>query len=164
MTSAQQFHALMVQYHRLRIPERLGLMPHSEHIFLEMLLAREQDGCADRPLNAGCMARRMHISPPAVSRTMRRLRERGLIEAAPDPDDRRGLRAGVTAAGHAAMQADRQRIERLLCDAAARLEPGEFERFLQTFDRLIQSLTAELDRLDDPERKEHPICEVSSEK
>ena len=83
MTAAQQVFELMCRFHHLRLPERIGMLPRAEHIVLEMLLSDETKG--GTTLNAACMARRMHISAPAVSRTMRRLRERGYIIADPDP-------------------------------------------------------------------------------
>ena len=93
------------------------------------------------------MARRMHISAPAVSRTMRRLRERGYIIADPDPADRRFLRAQITPSGRSRMESDRRKMNALIDSAVARLGPGEAEQFFKTFDRLCTGIEEEIERL-----------------
>lgn len=148
MTTAQHFFQLMYQYRSLRIPERMHLLPRGEHMILELLRTRELEGDTSTTLNAACMARHMHVSAPAVSRTMRHLRERGLIESEPDPNDRRGIRARITDTGHAELKSDRMRMAEMLDHAFSRLSPGEIEQFLATFGRLLDSISAELDTYD----------------
>ncbi|MGM9611887.1 MAG: MarR family winged helix-turn-helix transcriptional regulator [Butyricicoccus sp.] len=134
MTDVEKFFHAMHRFRRLRIPERIGMLPRAEHILLESIRSGlDEDGT---PLNAACMARQMHISAPAVSRTMRRLRERGYITADPNPEDRRLLRAQITPEGRERMEEDRRKMDALVSGALAQLEPGEAEQFFQTFERL----------------------------
>lgn len=150
MTLAQQFHHRMYLFHQLCLPARIGAMPRSEHMILEMLLAREAAGQSDTALQAACIARQLHVSAPAVSRTMRHLRESGLIEAEPDPHDRRSIRARVTDAGRAAMEADRRKMDAVMARAIEQLAPGEAEQFIATFDRLLDGLSRAIDQTDTP--------------
>lgn len=145
MTAAQQVFELMCRFHHLRLPERIGMLPRAEHIVLEMLLSNETKG--GTTLNAACMARRMHISAPAVSRTMRRLRERGYIIVDHDPADRRFLRAQITPSGRSRLESDRRKMNALIDSAVARLGPGEAEQFFKTFDRLCTGIEEEIERL-----------------
>lgn len=141
MTDVEQFFQAMNRFRRLRMPERLGLLPRAEHILLEMIRRGEnEDGT---PLNAACMARQMHISAPAVSRTMRRLRERGYITVDPDPEDRRLIRAQVTPEALERMQNDRRKMDALVSGAFSQLAPGEAEQFFRTFERLCAAMEEE---------------------
>ena len=55
------------------------------------------------------LAKRTHVHPPAVSRTLRDLEGRGLIERSVDRDDRRNIRVKATAEGMALWtEADRE--------------------------------------------------------
>uniref|UniRef100_UPI000DD4DB8B MarR family winged helix-turn-helix transcriptional regulator n=1 Tax=Glycomyces dulcitolivorans TaxID=2200759 RepID=UPI000DD4DB8B len=51
------------------------------------------------PIRLFELGRGVLLSQPALSRLVERLAERGLVERTPDPEDGRGLRLGLTAAG-----------------------------------------------------------------
>jgi DNA-binding MarR family transcriptional regulator len=51
------------------------------------------------PVRIGELHRHVLLSQPALSRMVDRLAERGLINRHADPDDRRGVRLSLTAAG-----------------------------------------------------------------
>lgn len=142
-----RFFQMMSRFWHMRIPERLGMLPRSEHIVLEMLLTHEQEGGPDASLSSACIARRLKVTAPAISRTMRLLRERGFIDMEPDPRDRRGARIRLTEAGRRSLESDRERLETFMARAASGLSPGELEQFFSTFDRLYDSMTQELDAL-----------------
>lgn len=142
MTNAQRFFELMCRFHRLRVPENIDLLPRAEHMILEMLMADE--GMAR---NAAQMARRMHISAPAVSRTMRRLRERGYITEDADPADRRITRAQITDSGRARLAEDGRKLDVFIDRAMTHLEPGETAQFFTLFDRFCSGIECELDEL-----------------
>jgi len=59
-------------------------------------------------MRLGDLGRRLGIAPSTLSRNLDRLVERGLIERGSDPDDRRALRAELTAAGRRAVAQVRQ--------------------------------------------------------
>ncbi|RRR98436.1 MarR family winged helix-turn-helix transcriptional regulator [Glycomyces terrestris] len=58
----------------------------------------------DGPIRLFELGRGVLLSQPALSRLVERLAERGLVERTPDPEDGRGLRLGLTAAGREAQR------------------------------------------------------------
>jgi DNA-binding MarR family transcriptional regulator len=56
------------------------------------------------PIRLFELGRGVLLSQPALSRLVERLAERGLVERTPDPEDGRGLRLDLTAAGRAAQR------------------------------------------------------------
>jgi DNA-binding MarR family transcriptional regulator len=70
------------------------------------------EALVDGGLRLGELGRRLGIAPSTLSRNLDRLVERGLVDRAPDPDDRRALRAELTAEGRrAAVSVRSQEIE-----------------------------------------------------
>jgi DNA-binding MarR family transcriptional regulator len=85
------------------------------------------------------VAVRVGVTVPATSRQLRRLEQRGLVWTAPDENDRRAVRAGLSADGMAARDAILgYRRERIAAGAArVRLSPtalGELARIASTLD------------------------------
>lgn len=144
----QQLFEMMHRFRRIQLTERLGLLPRSEHVFLGILSEEKSCAAGDAALSAAEMARRLGISPPAVSRTVQALRTRGLIAVEADPADRRGTRIRLTHAGCAALQHDHARLDALFMRAANQLAPGELEGMFSSFDRLHTAILAELAALD----------------
>ena len=141
-----QFFTAMHRFRQLRIPERLGMLPRSEHMVLEMLIEHETQNGEDAALSAICIARRMKVTAPAISRTLRHLREHGLVDTEPDPRGRRGTCIRLTQEGRQSLVRDREQINTLMERAVARLEPGEIDRFFLTFGRICDSIALELDQ------------------
>lgn len=151
LTTGQRFFSFMYQFHCLRIPERLHLMPHSAHAILQMLMDRETNHLPDPCLNAKCMAQHIGVTPPMVSRTIRHLRERGLIIVEPDPYDRREIRMRLTSDGRQALQEDQQRLDTLMNRAMAHLPSDEAEQFLSVFSQMLNNLKEEIEKMPDPD-------------
>ena len=151
LTTGQQFFYFMYQFHCLRIPERLHLMPHSAHAILQMLADCETNDLPDPCLNAKCMAQKLGVTPPMVSRTIRHLRERELIIVEPDPYDRRGIRMRLTQTGRQALQEEQQRLDTLMDRAMSHLPPQAAEQFLSTFSQVIDNLKEEVEKMPDPD-------------
>ena len=142
-----RFFTMMHRFRQLRIPERLGMLPRSEHMVLEILCAHETENGQDAALSAACIARRMRVTAPAISRTLRHLREHGLVDTEPDPRDRRGTCIRLTQAGRQSLADDKAQISGVMQRAMARLEPGELDRFFSTFERICDSIALELDQV-----------------
>ena len=70
------------------------------------------EALADEGLRLGELGHRLGIAPSTLSRNLDRLVERGMVERGSDPDDRRALRAELTADGRrAATSVREQEIE-----------------------------------------------------
>jgi len=86
----------------------------------------------------GELASAEQIKPPSVTRLVRTMEQAGLIERAPDPDDRRCTRVVLSVRGREELAAIRQRktefLERKLLSlsAADRRKAHELAAFLET--------------------------------
>jgi DNA-binding MarR family transcriptional regulator len=78
-----------------------------------------------------------------IARLIAALRERGLLEAQPDPADRRNLRLQPTAAGRALQQAARRQARRVEAAAVAGLSEAECRELLALLQRLQANLEVE---------------------
>jgi MarR family transcriptional regulator, organic hydroperoxide resistance regulator len=74
------------------------LAEHGLHVGQEMVLVElwQDDG-----LRGGELAARLDVEPPTLTKMLRRLEGRGLVERRPDPSDARSFRAHLTDRGRA---------------------------------------------------------------
>lgn len=84
------------------------------------------------------LARQLSCSPPAVSRTLRHLEEKGLLKRQSSPEDRRSTYVELTPEGRELLLACRAEMDALSVRVAQRM--GEAH---------LRALTAQLDRLTD---------------
>ncbi|RCV51820.1 MarR family winged helix-turn-helix transcriptional regulator [Marinitenerispora sediminis] len=100
----------------------------------------------DRPMRVGEVARRFHLNKSTASRHLRRLTDAGLVEAAPDPLDRRSSLLTASPAGRDRIATIRRaRADRLREALAA--WPESDRRDLA---RLLGRLNADLDHTAPP--------------
>lgn len=79
------------------------------------------------PLTPGDLAEREGVQPPSMTRTVAALTEQGLVERAPNPEDRRQVRITLTDAGRAVVRETRRRRDAWLARRLADLTPAERE-------------------------------------
>nr|MDD6335397.1 MarR family transcriptional regulator [bacterium] len=137
------------RFKKLALREKLGLIPESELVILMAVLSAGARG-DKRQCSVTEIARQLHVSPPAISRTLRRLREKHFVETIPDEADRRNLYIMVTGEGMAALDANRQKVSGLIGRALAHLEPGELDAFYRLFDKIYWAVRQELDTMGPP--------------
>jgi DNA-binding MarR family transcriptional regulator len=77
------------------------------------------------PLTPSELAAREKIQRPTATRVLARLGEAGLVERAPDPDDRRSSLVSITAAGHELLATVRDRKDLYLARRLDRLSPED---------------------------------------
>lgn len=78
-----------------------------------------------------------------LARLVKGLRERGLLAAEPDADDRRNLRLAPTAAGLEIQRSLRQQARRLGTRAVAGLAPAEREQLVALLQRVRHNLAGD---------------------
>ncbi|WP_305788229.1 MarR family winged helix-turn-helix transcriptional regulator [Symbioplanes lichenis] len=101
----------------------------------------------DGPLTIAALAARRGVKHQSMSRTVGDLEALGLVRREPDPGDGRAYLITLTAAGVAALDADRRARREWLAHAiATRLSPAERE--------LLNAVPALLDRLSAAEKAE----------
>ncbi len=96
------------------------------------------------PITAGQLAGHEHVSKPTMTRTIRELVDRGLIERLADPIDGRVTWLQVTTDGRALLQVARRRTDAYLAQRMKRLAPEERET-LQHASEILERLAEESD-------------------
>ncbi|WP_353945304.1 MarR family transcriptional regulator [Streptomyces sp. HUAS MG91] len=97
------------------------------------------------PTTSSALAREVQITAQAMGATLGVLRERGLVERSPDPDDGRRMVLAVTEAGRRALRDKRnERVELLsrvlASDAFTPAELAQLEAVAPLVERLAQRL------------------------
>jgi DNA-binding MarR family transcriptional regulator len=96
------------------------------------------------PITAGQLAAHEHVRKPTMTRTIRELVERGLIERLPDPLDGRVTWLRVTQAGADLVRSARRRSETYLTKQLRALTPQERDT-LQQAAAILESLVERSD-------------------
>lgn len=138
------------KFKQLNIIGRLRLMPQGEMAILHAILriSEKQEGRC----SVSDLARELYITPPAVSRACRNLREKSYLESMPDENDRRNTCLAVTQEGRAAIEADIQRVNTFTYRVFTHLQPGELDEFYRLFNKLFDSIRLELEKTDEREK------------
>ncbi len=96
------------------------------------------------------LARRTHLSTPAVSMILQKMEAAGLVDRQPDPSDQRAILVQLTPKGKEAdckvVSAIRQTEEEMLCN----ITPEEFDRIRPVLERIYHNLA----RVDKEEMKD----------
>jgi DNA-binding MarR family transcriptional regulator len=77
------------------------------------------------PITLGELAARERVRPPTVTAAVAKLEERGLLVRQPDPEDRRVVRAEITAAGRRLLARARSRKTAFLAKRLAELDDDD---------------------------------------
>jgi DNA-binding MarR family transcriptional regulator len=94
------------------------------------------------PIRLTELAQRMQLDASTVSRHARQLEERGLIERADDPDDRRASRVHVTALGRKVLAACMEHRKQRIAQVLEAWPQGDRERLQQLATRFVADLNA----------------------
>jgi DNA-binding MarR family transcriptional regulator len=125
--------------HALIRQRGMGSSPHV------MLLTPSQsmalDDVVERgPMRLGTLADRIGTTDATATRTVDALEELSLVERAPDPRDRRGVRIAATDRGRLSAAERKERLLELLGDAIEGASCDEVGRFVELFDDLAERL------------------------
>jgi DNA-binding MarR family transcriptional regulator len=101
-------------------------------------------------------ARRRECTPAAVSRSLRRLLEAGLVETGVAGSDRRQRLYRPTAAGRAVLRRLRDRRRRAIQAVWQRFDPAELDAFVRFATELSEGLEAYASRGAQPRRAQRP--------
>ncbi len=130
----------MRQLHQ-KLSGRLYTMSHGETGILQSI--EQRGGYA----GVSDIAKEMVVSPPAISRTLRQLRERGYVESRTDENDRRNVYLAMTPAGKIALK---QEIERRQCFyqvVVERMGRDKWDQMCSLLDEFYDCMRQEIDRL-----------------
>jgi DNA-binding MarR family transcriptional regulator len=86
------------------------------------------------------LASRLYLDASTVSRHVRHLEERGLVERADDPDDRRAAQVAATDLGRKALQRFMQQRQRVLGELLASWPERDRRRLTELATRVVTEL------------------------
>lgn len=107
------------------------------------LLYRALDYHSDRKENISVAeaARQMDVSVPFVSKTLKRLAEKGYVERVSDENDRRCVRISVTSDGEEIVHKFFIKLFSVLNTAMSEFSRDEIETMIDLYGRVINSIT-----------------------
>ena len=88
-------------------------------------------------MRPGVLAEHLHIAPRSATEVVDDLQERGLVERAPDPADRRRNIISLTAAGKRQLRRLDKRLAEAQDELMAPLSPGERQQLTELLSRLL---------------------------
>ncbi len=94
------------------------------------------------------LVERTHLHPPAVSRTLRELEGKGLIERSVDPSDRRNVKVRPTSKGLAFHERAEAKMGVILCQAENKMGADNIAQLVDLCDRLCDIMEEEHARYD----------------
>ncbi len=131
------------RFRQLNIMERLQLFPRSELVTIKAIADASEGG--NRRASVTEIARRLNVSPPAISRKVKILREKEYVETIIDENDRRNTYLTLTPKGQAALQENFNKVTTFLDHVLNRLDPGDLDHFYHLFDKIFLAMEQELD-------------------
>ncbi|MDO4431779.1 MAG: MarR family transcriptional regulator [Aerococcaceae bacterium] len=113
----------------------LTIMSRSEFHLLQPLVEQ-----ADKPLKASELSQYLHVSNPAVSRTLKSLETKGWITRVDCTNDRRNSYVTLTEQGRQAFEVGRKVCDDILLKALEQLDGDSIERYIEISQQLAQAL------------------------
>lgn len=102
------------------------------------------------------LAKQMHVSPPAISRTLRSLDAKGYIMRSPDPDDRRNTHISITESGLCLMKEFHERMDDFMERVLSHFTDEEFEQFCELQQKWKRFFHEEADHYKACAGRKHP--------
>ena len=121
-------HRLYIQKTALQNHLYFGQPPLLEYVM-------DHDGCTQSDV-----AEFLHVSPPSVATSIKRMEKMGLIARTPDPRDARCNRLHITDEGRQLTTAFRAQFDSVDQQMFAGLSPQEIEQLIATVEHMIANL------------------------
>ena len=125
----------------------MGGLPMGEYWMLQLVQRR----LAEQPEAGGVYVSALmectHASPPAVSRTLRKLEEKELLQRRTNPRDRRTTYVVLTESGQHLLEASRRQMEELAQRVAQRMGEDALRALTVQLDQLTETVLEERDKM-----------------
>ncbi len=138
----QLFHRL----HRIRFDSFFRNISQSEFIHLQKIHCFSSEHPEAEGIYVSEIAAQLRISSPAVSRTLRPLEAKGLIERFPDKNDRRNTFIRLTDKGEKTREEFFSGIGEYFNDVFARMGAEDMDHLLDLWERLCWIMEDEMQR------------------
>lgn len=100
----------------------------------------------DGPMRMTDLGRRLGIAPSTLTRNLRRLEERGLVERSEDPEDARAFVIGLTRAGRAGAARVERQDEEFAESVLEAIDPERREVVLDSLAELLRAIRSASER------------------
>lgn len=132
-------------YHLARYPE---LSPR-EFMIVGMISrltdeSTQNDKC-NKLVSISKLSKTMFVSPPAISKKINDLENKGFVERVNDKNDRRNTFVILTAKGMDILKTTKNTLDNFIIRATSSLNEGELEQFITTFEKIIESMEKEME-------------------
>lgn len=132
------------KFKQLNIAEKLGLIPQSEMIVLQTVIGLSENG--EKSCRVSDIARKLMVSPPAISRTIKKLREKQYVECIINEADRRNTYIAVTETGTKALISDMKKMNAFTKNVMSHLSEEEIEKFQDIYNKIYEGIKEELEK------------------
>lgn len=131
-------------------------IPKSEFFTLGAIINENNPCIEERPFETEevrvCeIAEKLRISPPAVSRILRHLEEKGYISRTVDNSDRRNTFVKATKLGEQIFNSNLNEMSDFIDKTLTHLEPDEVDDFLFLLNKLYNGIKLEIDSINKPD-------------
>lgn len=140
-----RFFAVMNQFHRLRIGDLFSEMPRGDCMML-MAIDHFNREKPEGLLTVSELADKTHMQMPAVSRTLKNLEERELIERTINKSDRRNTYVSLTEHGREIWKEMEVTMGEFAAAVLSRMRAEDLERLVVYLDELYQVAAEEIAR------------------
>ena len=128
---------------------KLLILSQSETAVLQEIRLRGENA------NVSDMAHAMMVSPPAISRTLRQLREKGYVDSRPDEQDRRNTYVVITPRGQEVLSRDMDKRHQFHEAVLKRMGREDWETMCVLLKHFYHCMQQEMDEWpDERERKD----------
>lgn len=133
------------RFNQLNVVERMGVMSKSEGIVLQVIIdiSEGEEGC-----RVSDIAKALEVSAPAISRTLKKLREKEFIGSVINEKDRRNTYITVTELGKTSLERDLSKMNSLMEAVKKDLTEEELTEFRRIYDKIYESFKKRLDEME----------------
>lgn len=131
---------------QLNLADSLNTMPQGEFMVLHELL-RSQKIKSEKGATISELANLLQVSPPAVSRTLKKLEQKGYAQRITDTSDRRNTYVYVTDEGNAAFRHCTLAMSGFMEKVFSHLEDSELEQYFLLSEKIYDAIKLELKSL-----------------
>lgn len=142
-------HRLFQVFHRFRQMSFSVLLPDeiSRNEFTTLMcIAHTGDQEGETAISISALAKKLCVTTPAVSRTMRSLEEKKFIYRETDSKDRRNTFVRLTDTGKSILKQSEQEMNDLVEDALQNMNQEDVERLLDYLDEFQNRMQMELEK------------------
>lgn len=125
---------MTTQFNRVTVKRSQSLIPKSEYFLLSLLLKHYRDN--ETLLTSRDIANLIHISSPAISRTVKSLVQKGWIKQIDNPEDRRNIFLEVTKEGKEVFDRTFQEMDSSLEEIFKEFSEQDIIDFVETGERI----------------------------